>query len=441
MKTKTLISTIILLLCITIVQAQTITLTFSGLNNGQPVPLEKVKVENLNKSCDTTLFYPNSTLVLHVLGMDDPTGAPDRLVVFQNIPNPVTASAAIKIFNPATDDVSIVVMDINGKQICTFSGKLERGYHLFDFSPGKSGTFIVSVASKGYSQSIKVTSNVMKENGISDLGYAGKISNDNMIKSTSTGGFQFSSGDHLRYTGYYNSTTKVLEDTPQSNQTYTFAFGSSSFTCGQTLTINHVTSGGVALVNKTTTYGTVTNIPGEPAKCWITSNLGSDHQATAVDDSTEASAGWYWQFNRKQGYKHDGLTLTPPWTIFHINENADWQTPNDPCNLELGALWRLPTYTEWQNVDISGGWKNWNGPWDSSLKLHAAGEISYYDGHLYGRNFQGNYWSNTQGPPLFQAYYQAWVLVFNGGYCGVFFDDMGYPHKAYGFSARCLRGN
>ena len=84
--------------------------------------------------------------------------------------------------------------------------------------------------------------------------------------------------------------------------------------CGDPLTINHLVSGGVAPVDKTVTYGTVTNIPGETSKCWITSNLGADHQATAVNDATEASAGWYWQFNRKQGYKHDGTTRTPNTT-------------------------------------------------------------------------------------------------------------------------------
>ncbi len=51
--------------------------------------------------------------------------------------------------------------------------------------------------------------------------------------------------------------------------------------CGSSITINHV-AGTVAPVNKTVTYGTVTNIPGETSKCWITSNLGADHQATAV---------------------------------------------------------------------------------------------------------------------------------------------------------------
>ncbi len=50
-----------------------------------------------------------------------------------------------------------------------------------------------------------------------------------------------------------------------------------AFACGLTISINHVVSGGVAPVNKTVAYGTVTGIPGELTKCWITRNLGADH--------------------------------------------------------------------------------------------------------------------------------------------------------------------
>ncbi len=201
------------------------------------------------------------------------------------------------------------------------------------------------------------------------------------------------------------------------------------FLCGQNFTITHSTAAGVAPVNKTTTYGTVTNIPGETAKCWITRNLGASQQATAVSDATEASAGWYWQFNRKKGYKHDGSTLTPAWTIASINENSDWLTANDPCNLELGAAWRLPTYTEWYNVDNTGGWTNWNGPWGSGLKLHAAGYLSNSNGSLNNRGSTGNYWSSTQ-----DSAGTGWSLTFNSGNSG-----MNNGNKADGFSVRCLR--
>jgi uncharacterized protein (TIGR02145 family) len=201
------------------------------------------------------------------------------------------------------------------------------------------------------------------------------------------------------------------------------------FTCGTSIIINHV-AGDVAPVDKTVTYGTVTNIPGEPTKCWITSNLGADHQATAVDDATEASAGWYWQFNRKQGFQHTGTIRTPNTTwISSISENSDWTIANDPCTLELGSGWRIPTNTEWYNVDNTGGWTDWNGPWNSDLKLHAAGLLDYRNGFLFYRGSLGSYWSSTgEGATI------GWNLGFNDGYSSILPND-----KAYGYSVRCLR--
>jgi uncharacterized protein (TIGR02145 family) len=202
----------------------------------------------------------------------------------------------------------------------------------------------------------------------------------------------------------------------------------SLWACGVGVTVNHVT-GAVAPVIKTVTYGTVTNIPGEPAKCWITQNLGSDHQATAVSDATEASAGWYWQFNSKQGFKHDGTTLTPTWTYTWINENSDWLLANDPCALELGNGWRLPTKTEWTNVDASGGWTNWNDPWNSGLKLHAAGYLSNSSGSLYTRGSDGHYWSGLQYDAA-----NGWYLYFSSSN-----SYMSAHDKSNGYSVRCLR--
>ena len=200
--------------------------------------------------------------------------------------------------------------------------------------------------------------------------------------------------------------------------------------CGDALPINHLASGGVAPVDKTVNYGTVTNIPGLTSKCWITSNLGADHQATAVDDATEASAGWYWQFNRKQGYKHDGTTRTPntAW-VSSINETSDWTAANDPCTLELGSGWRIPTRTEWNSVDAIGNWNTWTGPWTSNLKMHAAGYLSSSDGSLTNRGSGGYYWSSSQSNAT-----NGWYLYFSSGYG---FMDVNY--KAFGFSLRCLR--
>jgi len=196
------------------------------------------------------------------------------------------------------------------------------------------------------------------------------------------------------------------------------------------ITINHI-AGAVAPVNKTVTYGVVTNIPGVTNLFWITSNLGADHQATAVDDSTEASAGWYWQFNRKQGYKHDGTTRTPNTTWKNsIDEYSDWVAANDPCVIELGNGWRLPANTEWTNVKNGGGWTDWNGPWNSGLKMHAAGYLSFSDGSLGPRGTMGDYWSCTQ-----ETSFWSWYLEFMQ--IGIIIDNS-IP-KANGFSVRCVR--
>jgi hypothetical protein len=237
-------------------------------------------------------------------------------------------------------------------------------------------------------------------------------------------------GANLGDMQYWNGAQWVNVPAGSNGQVLTF-YGIPTWQtspCGLSKLVNHV-AGSVAPVNKTVIYGTVNNIPGEPTKCWITSNLGADHQATAVNDATEASAGWYWQFNRKQGYKHDGSNRTPntPWS--YINENLDWQTTNDPCTNELGPGWRIPTYTEWANVDASGSWTNWNGPWNSGLKLHAAGYLYSNDGSLYGRGSSGYYWSSTQ-----IGAYGGWYLGFGSGDSNMYGDN-----KAGGFSVRCVR--
>ncbi len=205
-----------------------------------------------------------------------------------------------------------------------------------------------------------------------------------------------------------------------------------AFECGYSITVNHSTAGGVAPVNKTVDYETVNGIPGESAKCWITSNLGARRQAASVNDASEASAGWYWQFNRRQGYKHDGTTRTPntAW-IGNINEYTDWISANDPCNIELGSTWRIPTYTEWFNVDNSGNWTDWNGPWNSALKIHAAGFLPYSDGALIVRGTAGYYWSSSQ----YTANTSRYLGFYGLG------SSMSNENKADGISVRCIRDN
>ncbi|MEW5907632.1 MAG: fibronectin type III domain-containing protein [Patescibacteria group bacterium] len=216
------------------------------------------------------------------------------------------------------------------------------------------------------------------------------------------------------------STTQV------SNNSVVLAVETPGASCESSITVNH-TAGAISPITTSITYGTViTNLTGSN-KCWITQNLGASQQASSATDNTDASAGWYWQFNRKQGY---AVGPTPAWTITSIDESSDWTSANDPCTIELGTGWRLPTYTEWANAD--GGWANYNDTYASVLKLHAAGGLFASSGGLYGRGATGLYWSSTQYISTLGYY-----LIFDSSSSNMGSDN----NKASGFSVRCLTDN
>ena len=76
-----------------------------------------------------------------------------------------------------------------------------------------------------------------------------------------------------------------------------------------------------------------------------------------------------------------------------------------------------------------GNWTNWNGPWGSGLKLHAAGYLNSGDGSLSYRGSYGFYWSSTQDDAA-----DGWLLYFYNLY-----SDMLANYKAFGNSVRCVR--
>jgi len=226
-------------------------------------------------------------------------------------------------------------------------------------------------------------------------------------------------------------TTPTADSSGEGSQqsiTVTLTATNWVFSCGNNLVVAHI-AGVVAPVTKTVTYGTVTSSLSGASKCWITQNLGATNQATSATDGSEDSAGWYWQFNRMQGFKHDGTTRTPgtAW-IGSIDEAIDWTSANDPCTIELGTGWRIPTYTEWTNVGANGAWNNYNDTYASDLKLHTPGYLNNSTGALWDRGSGGLYSSSTR-----YSNTDAWDLDFYSS------NGMHNHGKVYGFSVRCLK--
>jgi len=157
--------------------------------------------------------------------------------------------------------------------------------------------------------------------------------------------------------------------------------------------------------------------------------LGADHQATIPTDATEPSSGWYWQFNRAQGYKNTGTTLTPAgaWQTT-INESSDWTTDNDPCSLLLGAGWRLPTRAEWLNYVSNGSITNYTDAYNSVLKLHAGGDWQS----------TSSSWPAGDGIVIWSSSSLSTDHAYNlFGNVSLMADDNNF--KSYARSVRCLR--
>src|SRR5690606_25334157 len=113
-----------------------------------------------------------------------------------------------------------------------------------------------------------------------------------------------------------------------------------------------------------------------------------------------------------------------------ISESLNWSESNDPCNLLLGSGWRMPTHTELLSAD--GGAQNWikaEDAFNSQLKLHMAGALSYSNGSLQNRGSAGYYWSSSQASSS-RGHYLA---------LGSGSSVISNTYKTHAFPVRCLR--
>ncbi len=198
--------------------------------------------------------------------------------------------------------------------------------------------------------------------------------------------------------------------------------------CPPSVTVHHY-AGAVSPVDVTITYEVVeSNLSGN-TKCWITRNLGATEAPTSAVVNSTAQSGWYWQFNRKQGYYHDGATRTPNTTWVTISEISSWTAANDPCRLLLGTGWNIPTSAQWINVRDINSWSDVYDSFPSELKIHTGHGTVLETGALTGRGNFGQYWSSSSVDATRAYRLNTYTNLMN-------VDVM---NKYYGLALRCVR--
>jgi hypothetical protein len=205
-----------------------IMLGFAASFGGETIALDSILIQNLTKGCDTMLYAPNNYIVLDITtGVNENPLHPVRdFELVQNAPNPFTDQTTITIFLPEKGYARLTVRNITGQVVAAYEGELDAGTHLFTFYPGSERFYILTAIFKGETKSIKMAATGSDQKGKYRLAYDGMDHSLPIYKTaTGDGGFLFSFGDLLRFTGYATTPTFVVgnnevEDSPLGNKVY-----------------------------------------------------------------------------------------------------------------------------------------------------------------------------------------------------------------------------
>ena len=192
-------------------------------------------------------------------------------------------------------------------------------------------------------------------------------------------------------------------------------------------------------------YGIVTTTLFGSTRQFITRNLGAAFDPLWFADTSDRVTGCFFQFNRSQGYIIDNGagSSVPMIPTGAISENSDWTLANDPCALQLGAGWRIPTRAEWDN--LNAGYPPFS-EWSTATVTYPFNYLSYLNlWHndiklTYNKMF--HYGPPTALDPYYNMYWSSTQFAASLGYvyssclqgCG----GWGTP-KADLINVRCIK--
>jgi uncharacterized protein (TIGR02145 family) len=449
MKTRILLTivTIGMIMC-AYAQKPTMTLSFTADNNGQHVPLNSILIENLTQGGDTTLYAPDTVLVLdYVTGIHEDNNIGDNVFhVSQNYPNPMEGKTTVVLFLPENVNVLITVSDIMGRELIEWEYRLDRGSHSFTFFPGSESVYFLTAWVNHQSQTIKMfnSPSPASTSGNCKLKYNGQQTGFEEYKSgTKLNSFIFNLGDQLKYTAFTSLGERIITSTPTGDQTYYFHYTGNP--CPGAPTITDID-------------GNIYNTVQIGDQCWMKENLKTTtyNNGTSIPNVTDANAWsylstgayvWYdndisWKDNYGALYNWsatvDANSLCP--TGWHVPSNDEWTAVTDyiggtgtPHGNELKSCRQV-------NSPLGGGCSTSEHPRWNQHNTHYGtddygfsglpGGVRSFSGTFYDYGYDGYWWSSTEYSG------NAWgrKLLYSYGVVGEFYLD-----KRDGFSVRCLQ--
>lgn len=451
MKAKFLLSILALGLMFRAFSQNTIELTFTAENNDQYVPLDSIFIKNLTQGGDTTLYAPDTILLLdYVTGVGESEAIKENTFsVSQNYPNPFNGKTEVNLYLSEMDDIKITIRDILGRELTHYKNTLNRGNHNFAFYSGNEKYYLLTITGKQTRYTIKMLNagSHMTTGEKCKIDYNGRKGNVSGFKSQQTiNNFGFNLGDELKYIAYTDVEETEIIDSPAGSQVYTFQFDGWTPCPGMT-TVTDID-------------GNIYNTVQIGNQCWMKENLKTTtyRNGTSIPNVTDSTA---WQ-NMTTGayvwYDNDISWKDKYGALYN------WFTTVD-SNGHCPIGWHVPTSNEWyilfgyiggtntphgnelkscRQVNSSlGGSCNTNGHprWDQDVDDYGTddygfsclpGGVRYTSGPFLLRGSHGYWWTST-----LDTLNMAWLeyLYYASGSV--------YPsvtnNKQGGYSVRCLQ--
>ncbi len=430
-------------------QKPTMILTFTADSNAQHVPLNSVLIENLTLGGDTTLYAPDTVLVLdYITGVNENFTYDDNsFSLSQNFPNPMKGKTTVSLWLPERNNILITISDVIGREVANQEFQLEQGSHSFTFYPGRESLYFLTGRADQQSRTIKmfnspIASTVMK---LCKLEYNGRNGDTKDYKAVENlNNFVFDLGDMLKFTSFTDHGERVITSSPTVDQTYYFHYTGDP--CPGAPTVTDID-------------GNVYNTVQIGNQCWMKENLKTTayNNGTPIPNVTDPDE---WEYLTTGAYV---------WFENHISWKDsygalyNWFTTVDPNGL-CPTGWHVPTNNEWTvltnyiggtssphgnelkscrqvNSPLGGGCNTSEHPrWNEHGTLYGTDAYGFSGlpsgfrtdaGTFYPIGYDSYWWSSTAISSLNAL---GRNLDYSDGYVIVFTYE-----KPYGYNVRCLR--
>lgn len=419
-------------------QTTSLDLTFTAVDSITWVQLDSIRVMNRTQGGDTVLYWPDTVLTIHYVGISEPGDDLNGFRVFQNHPNPVTEQTSILLYIPDKDRVSMLVTDLTGRVAFRYERVLDKGMHSMRFIPGSGNLHFFTAGWRGKTGSIKILMAGAGGSGKASLEYAGNAEYLPEQKAMhAVQAFSYAPGDELLYTGHDNGLESGMLDIPEESRTYTFQFAT-----------NILCPGSPVVEYEGYEYKTIQIFN----QCWLNENLKAGTMISGTEEMSDdgiiekycynddpalcSGYGGLYQWDEAMQYatQQGSRGICPPG--WHVPSDDEWKILEGMVDSQYGIgdpLWNTIAY---RGHDVGTNLRStfgWFGGTGTNLYGFTAlpGGVRGEDGSFGGAVYSGTCWTSTQSDME-----NAWQHGIGYANTGVY---RGYVIKERGFSVRCLR--